>query len=99
MELSADIHKLYVCNIHVTYSPIYPSVEMMICIILTMAVTILLGEVVTLLIKPYVDLCNTTSIWSVPFTCQTRAGVSGDINKSFECVTKTDSKFFNRVWI
>ena len=25
--------------------------------------------------------------------CQTRAGVSGDINKSFECVTITDSKF------
>ena len=28
--------------------------------------------------------------------CQTRAGVSGDINQSFECVTITDSKFSNR---
>ena len=29
--------------------------------------------------------------------CQTRAGVSGDINKSLECVTITDSKLSNRV--
>ena len=28
--------------------------------------------------------------------CQTRAGVSGDVNKTFECVTKTDNKFSNR---
>ena len=28
---------------------------------------------------------------------QTRAGVSGDVNKTLECVTKTDSKFSNRV--
>ena len=32
---------------------------------------------------------------------QTRAGVSGDFNKQFECVTITDSKFSNRVltWV
>ena len=29
--------------------------------------------------------------------CQTRAGVSGDVDKTLECVTITDSKFFNRV--
>ena len=29
--------------------------------------------------------------------CQTRAGVSGDVNKALECVTLTDSKFSNRV--
>ena len=29
--------------------------------------------------------------------CQTRAGVSGDINKTLECVTITDSKLSNRV--
>ena len=29
--------------------------------------------------------------------CQTRAGVSGDVNKALECVTITDSKFSNRV--
>ena len=29
--------------------------------------------------------------------CQTRAGVSGDINKMLECVTITDSKLSNRV--
>ena len=31
--------------------------------------------------------------------CQTRAGVSGDVNKTLECVTKTDSKFSNRVLV
>ena len=30
---------------------------------------------------------------------QTRAGVSGDVYKSLECVTKTDSKFPNRVLV
>ena len=29
--------------------------------------------------------------------CLTRAGVSGDINKTLECVTITDSKLSNRV--
>ena len=29
--------------------------------------------------------------------CQTRAGVSVDVNKTLECVTITDSKFYNRV--
>ena len=28
--------------------------------------------------------------------CQTRAGVSGDINKTLECVTITESKLSNR---
>ena len=28
---------------------------------------------------------------------QTRAGVSGDVNKMLECVTITDSKFSNKV--
>ena len=28
--------------------------------------------------------------------CQIRAGVSGDINKTLECVTIVDSKFSNR---
>ena len=31
--------------------------------------------------------------------CQTRAGVSGDVNKTFECVTITDRKFSNKVLI
>ena len=31
--------------------------------------------------------------------CQTRAGVSGDVYKTLECVTKTDSKFPNRVLV
>ena len=29
--------------------------------------------------------------------CQTRAGLSGDDNKTHECVTISDSKFSNRV--
>ena len=31
--------------------------------------------------------------------CQTRAGVSEDVNKTLECVTKTVSKFTNRVLV
>ena len=31
--------------------------------------------------------------------CQTRAGVSGDVYKTFKCVTITDSKFPNRVLV
>ena len=31
--------------------------------------------------------------------CQTRAGVSGDVYKTLECVTKTYSKFSNRVLV
>ena len=31
--------------------------------------------------------------------CQTQAGVSGDVYKTLECVTKTDSKFSNRVLV
>ena len=31
--------------------------------------------------------------------CQTRAGVSGDVYKTLECVTKTDRKFSNRVLV
>ena len=34
---------------------------------------------------------------SVHLKCQTRAGVSGDVDKTLECVTITDSKFSNRV--
>ena len=39
--------------------------------------------------------------WSVKFiaNARTRAGVSGDINKTLECVTKTDGKFSNRVLV
>ena len=31
--------------------------------------------------------------------CQTRAGVSGDVNRTLECVTITDSQFSNRVLV
>ena len=31
--------------------------------------------------------------------CQTRAGVSGEVNKTLECVTITDSQFYNRVLV
>ena len=34
---------------------------------------------------------------SVHRKCQTRAGVSGVVNKTLECVTITDSKLSNRV--
>ena len=41
-------------------------------LLLTMAVTILLGEAVTLLIKLEADLRNTTLIWSVAFIANAR---------------------------
>ena len=31
--------------------------------------------------------------------CNTRAGVSGDVSKTLECISITDSKFSNRVLI
>ena len=81
--------------IHITYSPIYPSVETHdMHRILTMAVTILLGEAITLLIKLYANLRNTTLIWSVAFITS-----AGDVNKTLECVTITDSKLSNRVLV
>ena len=40
---------------------------------------------------------NINMVSCVHRKCQTRAGVSRDINKSFECVTITDSKFSNSV--
>ena len=35
----------------------------------------------------------------VHLKCQTRAGVSGDVHKTLECVTITDSKFSDRVLV
>ena len=40
--------------------------------LLTMAVTILLGEAITLLIKLLANLQNTTLIWSVAFVSNSR---------------------------
>ena len=64
-----------------------------------MAVTILLGEgyysahqAVGKFAKHHIDMVS-----CVHSKCQTRAGVSGDINKTLECVTITDSKLSNRV--
>ena len=31
--------------------------------------------------------------------CLTRAGVSGDVYKTLQCITKTDSKFSHRVLV
>ena len=42
----------------------------------------------------YIDMVS----W-VHRECQTRAGESGDVYKTLECVTKTDSKFSNRVLV
>ena len=47
------------------------------------------------------QICGTQH-WYVSWVsrkCQTRAGVSVDIYKTLECVTKTDSKFPNRALI
>ena len=62
-----------------------------------MAVKLLVEEAVTLLIKLQADLIDMVSC--VHSKCQTRTGVSGDVNKTLECVTITDSKFSNRVLV
>ena len=70
--------------------------------LLTMAVTILLREVVTLLIKLKAYLRNTTLIWSVAFIANARLKLvyrGTLINKSLECVTITDREFSNRVMV
>ena len=66
-----------------------------------MAVTILLGlscysahQAVSRFAEQHFDMVSCVSR-----KCQTRAGVSGDINKSFECVTITGSKFSNTVLV
>ena len=42
---------------------------------------------------------NIDMVSRVSRKCQSRAGVSGDDYKTLDCVTKTDSKFPNRVLI
>ena len=41
--------------------------------------------------------CHLDMVSCIHRKCQTRAGVSGDVNKTLECVTITDIKFSNRV--
>ena len=67
-----------------------------------MTVTILLGgscysvhQAVSRFAEHYIDMVS--CVHRKKF--QTLAGASGDINKSFECVTITDSKFSNRVLV
>ena len=65
-----------------------------------MAVTILLGKL--LLCSSNCKLICGTPHWYDQLrscTWQTRAGVSGDVNKTFECVTLTDSEFYNIVML
>ena len=42
---------------------------------------------------------NNDMVRAVSRKCQTRAGVSGDVYKTLECVTTTDRKFSNRVLV
>ena len=64
-----------------------------------MAATILSGEAFILLIKLYSNFAEhlIDMVSYVHRKCQTRAGVPGDVNKTPECVTITDSKLSNRV--
>ena len=64
-----------------------------------MAVTILFGgscysahQAVGKFAEHYIDMVS-----CVHRKCQTRVGVSGDVNKTLEYVTITDSKLSNRV--
>ena len=86
--------------IHLTYSPTYPSVETD-----GPGISIDNGrnstdggscysahQAVNKFVDHHIDMVS-----CIHLKCQTRAGVSGDVNKKLECVTITDSKFSNRV--
>ena len=66
--------------------------------LLTMAVTILSWEAVSLLIKLQAILSNTT-FYGQYKKYQARAGVSGDVHKTLECITITDTKISSRVMV
>ena len=85
--------------IHVIYSPTYPSVELMICFTIDNGSHNTVGgsyysahKAVGKLAEHHIDMVS-----RVHRKCQTRASVSGDVNKTLECVTLTHRKFSNRV--
>ena len=90
--------------IHITYSPTYPSVE-------TDDIRIYIDNGSDNTVGgSYYSAHQTVGKFSehhndmvscVHRKCQTRAGVSGEVNKTLVCVSQTDSKFSNRVlkWI
>ena len=81
-----------IIHIHITYSPTYPSMETddMHHALLTMAVTIYTvdgscysaHQAVSKFAVHHIDMVR-----CVHRKCQTRAAESGDIYKSFDCVT------------
>ena len=75
----------------------------MICIAIDNgSITILLEDAVTLHIKLEANSPNTTLIWSDAFIANARLELvylHGDVNKTLECVTKSDSKSSNRVLV
>ena len=88
-------------HIHITYSPTYPSVEIgdmnrywqwqwQYCWGNYYSAHQAVGKFK--FTEHHIDMVS-----CVHRKCQTRAGVSGDINKMLECVTITDSKLSNRV--
>ena len=86
--------------IHITYSPTYPSVEMMICIAIDNGSDNTVGgsyysahQAVGKFAEHHIDMVSS----GLHRKCQTRAGVSGNVNKTLECVTINESKFYTRV--
>ena len=85
--------------IHITYSPLIHQWRLMICIAIDNGSNNTVGgsyysahQAVGKFAEHHIDMVK-----CVHCKCQTRAGVSGGINKTLECVTITDSKFSNVV--
>ena len=86
--------------VHITYSPTYPSVETGDIIANDNASDNTVEgsyysahqAVGKFFAEHHIDMVS-----CIRRKCQTRAGVSGDINKTLECVTIADSKLSNRV--
>ena len=83
-----------IIHTHITYSQTYSSVELMICITIDNGSTNTVGgtgysahQAVSRFAEDHIELFS-----YVHRKCKTQAWVSGDINKSFECVTIANSK-------
>ena len=83
--------------IHITYSPTYPSVETGDMHPIGNGSNNTVGggcysahQAVSKFAEHHIDMVS-----CIQGKCQIRAGMFGDVNKTLECVTITDSKFSN----
>ena len=88
-----------IISIHITYSPTYPSLDKCIAIDNGSNSTVMGSyysghQAVSKFAEHHIDMVS-----CVHRKCEARAGVSGDVNKTFEGITISDCKFSNRVLV